>query len=54
MVFDTSVLDAALARRREKNEQERQAMLRHVLHLLDEQGQSMAFNTFPAIINRGK
>jgi hypothetical protein len=36
--FDTSVLDAALAQRRAKNEQERQAILTRVLHLLDEVG----------------
>lgn len=50
MAFDTSELDAALAHRREKNEQERQAMLTRVLHLLDKAGPFQ----FPAIINRGK
>jgi predicted nucleotidyltransferase len=36
--FDTSVLDAALAQRQAKNEQERQAVLTRVLRLLDEIG----------------
>ncbi len=38
MAFDTSILDAALTQRRAQNEQERQALLARVLHLLDELG----------------
>ncbi len=38
MPFDTSVLDAALARRRAENEQKRQALLAEVLHLLEQLG----------------
>lgn len=36
MVFDTSILDAALARRQADEEQERQVLLARVLGLLDE------------------
>jgi hypothetical protein len=38
MPFDTSVLDAALARRRAKNEQTRQELLTRLLDLLAELG----------------
>ena len=38
MVFDTSVLDEALARRRAAYEQERQTLLAEVQHLLDDLG----------------
>ncbi len=35
MAFDTSILDAALARRRAKHEQERRELLARLLRLLD-------------------
>ena len=38
MPFDTSVLDAALARRRAENEQERQTLLANVLRMLEQLG----------------
>ena len=38
MSFDTSVLDAALDRQRAGHEQQRQALVTHVLRLLDDLG----------------
>lgn len=57
MAFDTSILDAALARRRVANEQERQAVLVKTMRLLDEFAPAYGIETaylFGSLITPGR